>query len=401
MKTTFKTHKLLAHLKSFVPKNSTLPILEAVRFRIIEGPAIEFTTNDLESVLISSTPCSTDMPIGTDWGLNHASLKTYLGASKQNQITIELGSTKQTVPGEDGKEDKVIDVFSANIDNCYNLTTYPTAEEFPNMPNFEAKITKVFSPALYHEFKAAYAFCGTDDLRPVMSGVCVTNKHDGQYQMCATNAHMLYKVVFGARPKEDTEDFEMIISNHKLVVTTAQHFKTDTQNVVLSWNDQHVVFHTPEFMIMTRLIDGIYPKYNAVIPMPPKKEKKAKEGEEEVPNPFFDLTVNKSELVAAINKVKVASSNFTKQVHLLIKGNVLSVSASDEENGTSMSADIVCSTSVDKTDFQIAFNSKFLLVCIANVLGSDVVFTLSEPNRASVIKSGHRLILTMPMMLNN
>ena len=382
MKTTFKTQTLLAHLKAFVPKgNSALPIVDFVLFKIVEGQRIEFRTTDLDNHLISSTAFSGDAEVGTGFCIDHKTLSKYLATGKQSQITIEYH-----VGG---------DRIAINSD--FTLMC-PDIEEFPHILEFEPKVTKTFSPALYHEFKQAQDFCSTDDLRPVISGICITNKYEGQYQMCATDSHKLYKVVFGARPKDDKEDFELIIAAHKLVCNAAAKFKTETQNVELAWNDKNITFTTSEFTLITRLIEDRYPNYNAVIPQGPAK---AKKGEEQQPDNRFDLMVSKTELAAAINKVKIAASRTTNQIKFTIKGNVLDVFAEDPDYSTAMRTQIVCTTSKPQDGFEIGFNAAFLLSCIARVLGDDCVFTMEAPNRASVIKSGHRLILAMPVMLNN
>jgi len=396
MKTTFKTQTLLAHLKAFVPKNSVLPILEYVRFQVVDGIII-FTTTDLDNALISSTPCAGDMPNGQAFCVDHKMLSKYLATSKQTQITIEFIVTKKKSVDKDTKKETEYDEYSVCIDNNYTLMC-PDINEFPKDVVFEPKVTKTFSPALYHEFKQAQDFCGTNDLRPEMSGICLTNKYEGQYQMCATDSHKLYKVVFGARPKDDKEDFELIIAAHKLVCNAAAKFKTETQNVELAWNDKNITFTTSEFTLITHLIEGKYPNYNAVIPQGPPK---AKKDEEQKPDNRFDLMVSKTELAAAINKVKIAASRTTNQIKFTIKGNVLDVFAEDLDYNTSMRTQIICTTSKPQDGFEIGFNAAFLLSCIARVLGDDCVFTMEAPNRASVIKSGHRLILAMPVMLNN
>ncbi len=396
MKTTFKTQTLLAHLKAFAPKNAVLPILEYVRFRVNDG-VIVFTTTDLSNNLISSTPCVGDMPDGTAFCVDHKMLSTYLATGKQSQITIELIVTKKKSVDKDTKIETEYNEYSVCIDNNYTLMS-PDSDEFPHDIEVEPTMIKTFSPALYHEFNQAKDFCGRDDLRVDMMGICVTNKYEGQYQLCATDAHKLYKVVFGARPEDDKEDFELIIGSHKLLCNAAAKFKTETQNVVLAWNDKNIVFTTSEFTLISRLIEGKYPNYNAVIPQGPAK---AKKGEEQQPGNRFDLMVSKTELAAAINKVKIAASRTTNQIKFTIKGNVLDVFAEDLDFSTSMRTQIVCSTSKPKDGFEIAFNATFLLSCIARVLSDDCVFTMEAPNRAAVIKSGHRLMLAMPVMLNN
>jgi DNA polymerase III subunit beta len=255
---------------------------------------------------------------------------------------------------------------------CYDV------EEYPNTPSYNTEAKGLmFSGALMLEIKAVLSYLGNDDLRPVMSGVYVSNEK-GFHDVVATNSHVLSRSRLG-ECSADEEKYE-ILFNPRNIVKIVDGLKIIKDDVSVLKHENYVVFTYYGLTIVHRMIDGKYPNWEAVVP---------------TENPI-QVTFNCNELVNAINAIKVASSRSTNQVTFNIDERGCIVSAEDIDNSMYMEQRVNCNY---KDAFTIAFNYVFLLEALKNCLTHYVTFEMSTSNRAMVMNSGHRMLLTMPVML--
>ncbi|HET9721981.1 MAG TPA: DNA polymerase III subunit beta [Candidatus Saccharimonadales bacterium] len=135
------------------------------------------------------------------------------------------------------------------------------ADDFPVMPAIKKGVTWK-SPAA--EFKKALSkvvfAASADDARPVLGGVyCHTTA--GQAVMAATDSYRLAEAKLGKTshplnfllPASAAQDLLRIISD------------TDKE-VVVTHDDQQVLFHVGDISLVARLIEGNYPDYRKLVP---------------------------------------------------------------------------------------------------------------------------------------
>ena len=118
--------------------------------------------------------------------------------------------------------------------------------------------------------------------------------------------------------------------------------------------------------ITTKVIDGTFPDYNRVIPF--KNDK--------------PMVVDTNILTNAVDRVATLSSERGRAVKLSLSNNNLTLSVTSPEAGTAIEE-----ISVDFTDedFEIGFNSKYLLDITSQLSGKSVKFLFSEPNSPCLI----------------
>ena len=140
--------------------------------------------------------------------------------------------------------------------------------------------------------------------------------------------------------------------------------------------------------MLARLIDELYPNYEAVIPVENDKR----------------LTVNREAMLAAVKRVGLYSSSMTNQIRLSITRDEVQISAEDIER--SSEANETVKADYDSEDMVIGFNAAYLTEVLSHLDADEIVFELSSPNRAGIVtpqeqKSGEELLmLIMPVMLN-
>ena len=161
-------------------------------------------------------------------------------------------------------------------------------------------------------------------------------------------------------------------------------------DVTIEYNETNAQFNFKNSILISRLIDGKYPNYEAVIP-------------KENPN---ELTIEKDIFLNSLKRVSIFSNKTTHQIKLKITGSILNISAEDFDYNNSAEEILNCDYKGD--DIQIGFNSRFLIEMLNNLNQEEIKLCMSLPNRAGIIKpskenltSEEITMLVMPVMLND
>ena len=139
----------------------------------------------------------------------------------------------------------------------------------------------------------------------------------------------------------------------------------------------------------TYLIEGRYPNYNSVIPQ----------------NNPHKVTVDRQQLIGALRRVSIFSSQASSLIKLRMQENQIVISAQDIDFSTSAEETQVCQYA--GAAMSIGFKSTFLIDILNNISADEVVIELADPSRAGVIvpveqeENEDLLMLLMPMMLND
>ena len=109
--------------------------------------------------------------------------------------------------------------------------------------------------------------------------------------------------------------------------------------------------------------------------------------------------MNVKELVRAINLVTAISSEKLRIVKLLIKKGMLLLSVNDKRNSTGV---MEIPINYDKEELSIAFNSKYLLDVLANIIGENAVIKVESGSHAIMIEdsgNANSCFVLMPVQL--
>lgn len=111
---------------------------------------------------------------------------------------------------------------------------------------------------------------GNDDLRPVMSGICIKKTSENQLFLVSTNAHTLCKINITeyCEFNKDDRELEYILPVNYLkdfvkLADGSLHFKCSLSNIFIEAENLEFI---------ARAIDGKYPNYEAVIPKESNKK---------------------------------------------------------------------------------------------------------------------------------
>jgi len=260
------------------------------------------------------------------------------------------------------------------------------AREYPEAPKLEStNSTTIPAKVLAEAINKTVFATGSDDLRPVMSGVFVQLSPEN-LTFVATDAH---KLVRYRRLDAKSDQVASFILPKKPLNLLKSTLANDDSEVEIIYNDKNAYFKFNSLQLICRLIDGRYPNYEAVIPT-------------ENPN---KLTIDRVQFLGSIRRVSIFSNKTTHQVRLKITGNELQVSAEDLDFSNEAVERLNCQYQGE--DMEIGFNSKFLAEMLSNLPSENVNLEMSVPNRAGILlpadstaEGEEILMLVMPVMLN-
>lgn len=366
------SNSLLEKLRSaqgVLKSNNTLPILDNFLFSI-SGNELTISGSDLETTMTTSLEVESkeEGSIAVPARILTDTLKTF--AEQPLTFTVDTNTYGIEIASDQGR---------------YKLTGQ-NPDEFPKMPELENPTSiKVASKVLSRAINKTIFATGSDELRPVMSGVFCEFSPES-LNFVATDAHKLVKYTRADTSSDQESSF--ILPNKPLNLLRSQLSASDDE-VIIEYNEANAFFHFGANKLVCRLIEGKYPNYHAVIP-------------DENPN---SLTISRQQLLSSIRRVSIFSNKTTHQVKLKITGSELSISAEDLDFANEANERLTCTYEGD--DMEIGFNAKFILEMLDHLESEEVTIRMSAPNRAGIILPGDKeegediLMLVMPVMLNS
>lgn len=344
-----------------VAKSGTLPILDKTGY-VKDG---RITSTDLEITM--SMPCPWE-------GEGVVDLKL---------LSKMKGLTSLVINKEVGNAIAKVGHGTQKVALAGDIEEWPNLQETPEMLG-------ILNAHDIHNLKTAKRFVGDDELRPVMTGVYLTDK-----KIAATNAHWLFSQDVASELPEGTEIIiparvmDLLNDNTIYTLHKGKRDKDDERvYYALTNGDETITFLA---------ILGKYPNFEVVIP---------------TKNPLT-LAVDTKTFKEALEAALPSANHQNQKITVLIRERWMKLHAEDVDFANEFSTIIPVSSSwkfpepkpveegadVPPTPeapevFTYAFNGKFMLE-ILKLSGSATMIQMSTPNRAMLIGP----CLLMPVML--
>lgn len=358
--------KQLSSLGGILSTSNALPILDNFLFEL-DKKNLRLSASDLETTMsVDAVVESKDEGrVAIPGRLLLDTLKTF--PDQPLTFTIDLQKDAIEILSDSGK---------------YKLVGYK-ADDFPKPVELEKPSSVKMDAALLRDAidKTLFAI-GTDELRPVMTGMLVALGPDG-ITFVSTNAHQLVKYT-----REDIKSktpSSYIIPRKPLMLLKNI---LGSKDVKIEYGAANIRFEFENVSVVTKLIDGKYPNYEAIIPKNSNM-----------------LTVDRMELLSSIRRVAIYSNRNTHIIRLKIAGSKLGIMAEDLDNSNEANESIKCE--YKGSPLEIGFNSKFLSEILGTLSTEEVLIELETPQRAALVKpvetdeknKNEILMLIMPVML--
>lgn len=356
----------LGHVQSVVERRNTIPILSNVKIEA-DGEGVALNATDMDLDIVEKVPANVSTP-----GATTAPALTFFEIVRKlpDGAQVELEA-----PG-DGK----LTIRAGR--SRFTLSCLPT-EDFPVMTGGEYG----------HSFKLAAAdlrglidrtrfAISTEETRYYLNGIYLhVSEFEGAQTLRAvsTDGHRLASY---ALPLPDgAAGMPGVIVPRKTVGEIRKLIDETGDDIEVSLSDAKIRFAFDDAVLTSKLIDGTFPDYQRVIPAGNDKE----------------MSVNRKMLSDAVDRVSAISSEKSRAVKLALGADNLSLSASSPENGTAQE-DIEVSYSSD--EFEIGFNSAYLLDIARQIDGDTAVFMLADAASPTIIRGSEdsgTIYVLMPM----
>jgi len=374
MKFIVSSTALSSHLQAIsrvINSKNSLPILDCFLFELEDGK-LSVTVSDSETTMVTSLEVNE----------SDANGKFAVGAKTILDALKEI--PEQPLSFEVNVETYEISVQYQN--GKYNVMGQ-NADEYPQSASLgdNAVHLEINADLLLLGINRALFATADDELRPVMNGVYFDITTE-DITFVASDGHKLARSKTMAAKGDERAAF---ILPKKPASLLKNLLPKEAGSVTIEFDDRNAVFTLENYRMVCRLIEGRFPNYNSVIPQN---------------NPHM-VTIDRLQLISALKRVSVFSSQASSLIKLRLQENLIVVSAQDIDFSTSAEESLVCQ--YQGTPMSIGFKSTFLIDILNNIASSDVIIQLADPSRAGVIvpleqdENDDLLMLLMPMMLND
>ncbi len=366
--------RILNIISGIVGKNLTLPILNNI---LIEAQE--------EGIKISAT----NLEIG---------LSAFVSGKieKKGVLTVPaktLTSFISNLPNKKIQLEAKKNILKISSDNYKAEINGLPAEEFPIIPKFSQKFSyKIPSETLKEALSSVVSVAAISDSRPEITGVFLMFENSKVLVAATDSFRLAEKTILLENKKESTKQEIKTILPQKTAQELTKILSENTgKEVSIGFENNQIFLKIGDFQIVSRLIDGVYPDYQQIIPR----------------ESAFSLALDKEELISSIRLASVFSSKINEtKFKFDLKRKKLTVSSADPEVGTNESE---IALEVEKPEapgdkiLEISFNHRFLLDGLNNLKGKKAIFSLNSETTPGVLRSASDssyLYLLMPINAN-
>lgn len=227
--------------------------------------------------------------------------------------------------------------------------------------------------------QAGYAAAGYES-NNLLSGV-VCDFSENILEMASTDGNRL------ARVREKIENkgksSQLIIPSKTLQEFIKMSSFIEEESVKIFTDKTKLIIKSDNTMIISRLMEGQYPKYNQLIPQDSPKE----------------AIVNISQLVSALERVAIMVNERTSIIKFEFNDNKLVLTADTPDSGNSQDE---IDVEYGAEELKIAFNYKYVLDSLKNMETQEVKIGLNSSLSATVLKPNNEedyVCLIMPVQI--
>jgi DNA polymerase-3 subunit beta len=323
----------LTLIQGVVERKTTIPILANVLLKA-EGGELRIAATDLEiglkSVCVSKTtvPGTITLPAKRVYEIVRALPDKEIKVKKgeANWVTMTCGSSRFRIAGL-------------------------PQEDFPTIAEPRTTVAKIPAGVLAKLIARTIFAISTEDSKFTLGGALLLLK-PGTITMVATDGHRLAHIEKAESLDEVSEEIKVIIPKKAMAELVRIISETaDTETIAFSRDDNHLFFDMGRRLLMSRMLTGQFPNYEAVLPR----------------NNDRVFIVNRDEITAAIKRVAILSDERSKTVKIALSAGSIEITASHSDLGE---AHETLEVDYQKEELQVGFNYQYLL---------DFLTTADEP----------------------
>jgi DNA polymerase III subunit beta len=339
--------KRLQHVVGVVERRQTLPVL-ANLLVVVDADGLSLTGTDLEVEMIARTAAE-DLVAG----------EVTIPARKLFDICRALPDGSRIKLEQNGERV----VLSAGRSR-FTLATLP-ATEFPTIDNIELVERVSLPEATLKELMERTGFAmANQDVRYYLNGMLL-DLRETALRCVATDGHRLAL----AETKIETRVSapRQVIVPRKGINELQGLFEPGDGTVDLEFARNHLRVRRGDVTFTSKLIDGRFPDYEAVIPIGADKE----------------VRVQRDDMRAALQRAAILSNEKYRGVKLEVSPNRLRIVAHNPEQEEAVE-EIEAKTGV--SDLSVGFNVNYLLDALGALAGDEVLLCLRDGQSSCLVR---------------
>ncbi len=252
-------------------------------------------------------------------------------------------------------------------------------DDFPTIPIVAGKSFEIENKKLIEGIKSVYYSSSLSDIKPEISSVYIYSNNNDELVFVSTDSFRLAEKKIKVK---GIEEIPGILIPYKNIPEILRIFGESSGVVKVCFNKNQISFSSNNIYLTSRVIDGIFPDYQQIIP----KEYKT------------DVVVLKQDLLNALKLSNIFSDKFN-QVNMLIKPKekVFELSSKNHDVGENMT---YLDAAISGEDIELGFNYKYFLDCLQSINTDSVLIKLNQSSRPMVIRGNSDSSFTyliMPM----
>jgi len=359
-----KLKNAISTIDRIAGKHMTLPVLSCVLIEV-KGNIATFKATNLDIGIEVTVPVK---------------------SNEDGTLTVPANIISSFVSQIAG-EDQVIKLedSSGNLQITTNkskglIKTQPF-DDFPSIPRvIDGKEFTLSPESFLKGLKSVWYSSSVSSVKPELSSVYIY-KDDFGLVFAATDSFRLAEKKIKIPNTTNINDILIPFKNIPDIIRVLENMK-DSVSVLL--NKNLISFSTNDTYLVSRLIDGIFPDYQQIIPK----------------NFSTEIVILKQDLINALKVSNIFSDKFN-QVHLSIdpKAKTFKIQTKNSdigENSTSVEA------SLNGDAIEINFNYKYIADCFQSIDADSLSLQFSGNNRPMVIRpiSGDQSFMYLAMPMN-
>jgi len=365
--------KVLDVIANVVPAKTPMPILTCVLMEVADDRLTLSATN-----LDISITTNTDKIVVKDAGRVAIPAVKFIPFVRSLRTgTVKIAQTGEKISLVSGK--------SRLTENTMNVDEYPKLKELEEKEGLDIEAALLIDMINETSYSVSQ-----DDTRPALAGILWEVRPDS-LTLVATDAHRLARSV--RHPDWSiSADKDMIVDTAGLrhLPRIAASVGEDEENggsITVFMGENQLIFRSGRTVLHTRLLEGAFPDYNAVIPKDNDK----------------DITIDKADFAQSIRRVSITADRNTSQIKLGVESGRMELAARGAD-GSQAEDEIAVGYEGDA--MEIGFNYNYLQDILKNIRSDSIVLSLRDSQSAALIKPINEegvetgvLCLLMPLRL--
>jgi DNA polymerase III subunit beta len=347
------------------------PILANICLEALDKDTLKLSATDLDLFIETTIPAEC-LTLG----------KTTVAAKKLSELLSKLPKD-QCVEFTVNQDTQTMKIVSGSV--VFDIKTLP-AEEFPEFPVFNDRpAIEIEGLAFLKAIQQTVFAAASHDSNNVLAGVYCSLANEG-LEMAATDGSRLARRFDAVAGLKHLEQAVSAIIPARTLQELIKLFTPDTLGescVQIGIHEGQIVFEAGAYRIVSRLLDGMYPQYNQLIPQ----------------NNQIVILSRRKEFMEALERTSVMANERTNIVKLSFSDNTMRLEAQTPDVGDSQDS---MSVEYSGSPFQIAFNYRYVIDALRVIDADEIRMETSgslAPTLFKPCEDNSYLCLVMPVQV--